>query len=515
LPVNTVTISVGDARVPQANGGRVRTWNTLRLHFQDKWQVHPRIALNYGLAWSMDRNLNYDVAAPQFLAPIVGESGLRPRRKEWKNFSPLFGFTWRPPASEQLLFRTGAALYFDFLLPQNLDAERVAYGPPGLNRQTFRGPGIVNTLQGIPNLPVGRTLDFRTPTSFTGLDLLAILPATRDALFQSLQVADPSLQQIQVTKTGGLLAGDFPVGSAVHANAGITHQWSQDFAIDADLVFRRFTHFAISTVDMSRALPVCEPAQRSDPYAHCLNGPINVAQPVGRSTYKGLLVRAEKRLTRNLWFVGSWAYSRHTGTSEAGANGFNLDNWHENTGPLATDFTHIFNLSGGARLPRGFRLGLNFSYLSAPPFSAYLDGIDLNGDGLTGDLLPGSSVRAFNRGMDRTDLDGLVRLFNQTHAGTTDAQGAFIAPLTLPERFWFGDSTHALDLRLSRVFRFAERYEMTLIGEVFNLYNAANLSGHSGDLTNSATFGQPTARSNQVFGSGGPRAVQFSARVRF
>jgi hypothetical protein len=54
-----------------------------------------------------------------------------------------------------------------------------------------------------------------------------------------------------------------------------------------------------------------------------------------------------------------------------------------------------------------------------------------------------------------------------------------------------------------------------LIGEVFNLYNAANLSGHSGDLTNSATFDQPAARSSQVFGSGGPRAVQFSARVRF
>lgn len=55
---------------------------------------------------------------------------------------------------------------------------------------------------------------------------------------------------------------------------------------------------------------------------------------------------------------------------------------------------------------------------------------------------------------------------------------------------------------------------MSLIGEVFNLYNKANLSGYSGDLT-SATFGQPTSRTTQAFGSGGPRAFQLAMRVSF
>jgi hypothetical protein len=55
---------------------------------------------------------------------------------------------------------------------------------------------------------------------------------------------------------------------------------------------------------------------------------------------------------------------------------------------------------------------------------------------------------------------------------------------------------------------------MTLIGEVFNLFNIANLSGHSGDLLG-AGFGQPTSRVTQVFGSGGPRAFQIAARVSF
>jgi hypothetical protein len=56
---------------------------------------------------------------------------------------------------------------------------------------------------------------------------------------------------------------------------------------------------------------------------------------------------------------------------------------------------------------------------------------------------------------------------------------------------------------------------LSLIGEVFNLYNAANLSGYSGDLTNPASFGQPTSRFTQVFGSGGPRAFQLGARINF
>ena len=59
-----------------------------------------------------------------------------------------------------------------------------------------------------------------------------------------------------------------------------------------------------------------------------------------------------------------------------------------------------------------------------------------------------------------------------------------------------------------------DRWSLSLIGEVFNLYNAANLSGYSNDLTSPA-FGQPTARFTQLFGSGGPRAFQLATRLSF
>jgi len=224
------------------------------------------------------------------------------------------------------------------------------------------------------------------------------------------------------------------------------------------------------------------------------------------------LLRADKRFSHGFQVLASYAYSSNTGTNNG--NGFNLDNWLQNNGPLPTDYTNILNLSAVLKLPMRFELGINFSYSSAPPFSAYLAGIDLNGDGITGDLLPGTTVNAFNRGMGRADLERLVTQFNSTYALTKDAQRRPIPSLELPANYSFGDNLHSLDLRLSRSFLFHERWRLLLIGEVFNLYNNANLTGYSGDLTSPA-FGQPTSRATQVFGSGGPRAFQLAMRLSF
>jgi hypothetical protein len=53
-----------------------------------------------------------------------------------------------------------------------------------------------------------------------------------------------------------------------------------------------------------------------------------------------------------------------------------------------------------------------------------------------------------------------------------------------------------------------------LIGEVFNMFNVANLDGYTGNLQ-SGSFATPTTRANQIFGSGGPRAFQLAARISF
>jgi hypothetical protein len=107
-----------------------------------------------------------------------------------------------------------------------------------------------------------------------------------------------------------------------------------------------------------------------------------------------------------------------------------------------------------------------------------------------------------------------VNAFNSTYKGGKDAGGNEIPSITLPSTFEFGDSFLTHDLRLGRDFTLHERWRMTLIGEVFNLFNIGNPSGRSGDLLNPG-FGRATSRVTQVFGSGGPRSFQVAARLSF
>jgi hypothetical protein len=349
----------------------------------------------------------------------------------------------------------------------------------------------------------------------------------RSSLLQDVANADQTVSAIQLTKqlTGtGVFLSDYKTSSALHSSFGVQREVSRDFVVSADFAYRHFVHLTLgSAVDLNHyrsfvngvrnpALPVCTSAQKNDPQVVCASGAIDAQEWQGRATYKGLLLRADKRFSHGFQVLGSYAYARNAGTSND--NGFNLYNWLQNTGPLQNDLTQILNISATTKLPWQFELGLNFSYSSAPPFSAYIGGIDFNGDGTTSDLLPGTTVDAFNRGMGRSDLERLVAQFNSAYAGTKDAAGRLIASVALPNHYSFGDSFHSLDLRLTRTFIFQDRWRLLLIGEVFNVYNHANLMGYSGDLA-TAGFGQPTTRATQVFGSGGPRAFQLAMRVSF
>ena len=71
-------------------------------------------------------------------------------------------------------------------------------------------------------------------------------------------------------------------------------------------------------------------------------------------------------------------------------------------------------------------------------------------------------------------------------------------------------------LRLSKAFELGRRpLRIIVFADVFNLFNTANLVQYGSNLAETASFGQPGGRSSPVFGSGGPRAVQFGGKVSF
>jgi hypothetical protein len=129
------------------------------------------------------------------------------------------------------------------------------------------------------------------------------------------------------------------------------------------------------------------------------------------------------------------------------------------------------------------------------------------------------SWNCINRGCGKAEVAAGVQTWNATNAGKRDARGQTIQPLALPANYTFGRPGSSQDVRVTKMFTFKENYKLSIFGEVFNVLNYANIGGISTtvDQATSGTFafGQPTSRAGQVFGSGGPRAIQIGGRFQF
>jgi hypothetical protein len=524
LPLLSFQTGIGDPGPPLFNRDKISRDDALRYYWQDTWRLRPHLTLNYGIAYAHHtQGLNLDLPKPAYLIPILGTIGLAPSRHDRNKWAPAVGFAWGVTKDNATVIRGGAGIYHDTLFWNDRILERAALAPLGGGRFRLDGSAIANPLPDVPGVSVGQALSFPNgPTAFRGADLLSILPALRAGLRQQFVNpfnTDLSVRNIEFFKSGiNLLAPDFTTPYAEHFNIGVQREITRDLVLSADFVFRQYIHVNLGPVDYNHwnsvrgpVIPRCSPAQQKDVKAQCSAGEITFHTSAGRSHYKGLLVRVDKRFSKRTQFLASYALSSNVGLE----NVHNKDDWFDSYGPLSSDQRHILNISGVVDLPRGFQISFISSVASKAPFTAFVSGIDFNGDGTNGDVLPGTKWNQFNRGLGKSDLIRLVDEFNRTHAGTKTSRGQLIPPITLPSNFEFGDGFSSQDLRLSKFLKFRERYTLTVLGEVFNLFNIANLSGYSGNLAQTSNFGQPTNRVSQVFGSGGPRAFQVAARFSF
>ena len=156
---------------------------------------------------------------------------------------------------------------------------------------------------------------------------------------------------------------------------------------------------------------------------------------------------------------------------------------------------------------------------------------DLNGDGISRTLLPGTlEHNTLGRSLKASELRELVDRYNadvelrtqrvtNTNGSTTVIRprtpfNQMISPITLPQQFSSGDTFITQDLRLTRRVTLGENRTLSLIAEVFNVFNVANVTGYS-NVLNQVNYGQPSTRAGQVYGSGGPRAFQFATHFEF
>ncbi|HJQ24007.1 MAG TPA: carboxypeptidase regulatory-like domain-containing protein [Blastocatellia bacterium] len=204
----------------------------------------------------------------------------------------------------------------------------------------------------------------------------------------------------------------------------------------------------------------------------------------GDSYYNGLLVSLNRRFKR--WVGARLSYTYSKAIDDAGnaffftpQDNFNL---RDDRGLSDNDQRHILAVSATLMVPES---------QSDSVWRRVVSGIQLNPIFRYGSALPFNIVTGGDRNNDTNVND---------------------RPLGVARNSGKGFDYAALDLRLSKTFRFAERVRVEALVESFNTLNRANFqlpnATFGAGATPLASFGKPTAAAD-------PRQIQFGLRVDF
>ncbi len=538
-------VGVGKVSLPAAyDYDQNKHYDQWRMFFQDVWKIRSNLTFNYGVAWNAQTGFfNSDLPRPSFLSPIVGTGdALAPTANNLTEFQPAVGFAWSPFKDNKTVIRGGGGIYWDSIPGYYKLREAAVIGPPGSARSTLAAsaftniyPGILDfSLLGAP-IPVGAPLPLSHLTNMTVAQFVNLVNQQLPAVAAILAPDNPirsgpfPYPNINFAKQGvEIYPSHFPFARSYQTSLGIQRDLGHGMVLTADWARRQGINVSLGEQDHNLfarylgtstpvpIIPLCASNLDHDPTHNCSTGTVTFWTAGGNAIYNGLLVRLNKRFSHRYQFQVSYAYQNAKSESV-----WDDTNYMAGYGEYLPH--HNLGFSGTVDLPWGFTLSLNSSMISTTPQTATVSGLIMPGTVPAGNTepLPGLKYGCLGAGgCSKADLQKAIDNFNNNIVGTKGANGAVIGPkLALPANYEFDEPSITQDFRLTKVFTFKERWKVSILGEMFNAFNIANLSSISHQLdpvgTTSFAFGQPTQRVNQTFGSAGPRAVQVGARVTF
>jgi hypothetical protein len=458
---------------------------------QDDWRVRPQLTLNVGLRYELDTDVK-NISRTSQLNPLILPFLQGKRGRDTNNFGPRVGFNYSAKDGRTSI-HGGYGIYYDRI---TLEIQSLERGLDGRALPIEVRAGPLFYIQGNPFDPVMGQFPPGAPTlanPFTGFPLVGAGAAGINIIDNNMQ--NPMVQQM---------------------NLGIQREFGSHYVLRADYLHNFGTHFIIGRTVGTVINPV-------------VGGPDSVTnlESSVKTKYDGLLLSVEKRFAHRYQFRASYTFSKAFNFANDDqipfSNGpLNPGNLNLEYGPTPNDQRHRFTFSGVWDLPAGIHLAPIFTLASGVPMDILVPG----GGQRIPQLQRNAGGRLFHNG---AELNAVLKQIN--------AAGGFGGdPLPLvSDRARFNDSFNSFDLRLSKVFRIGERVKIEPLVEVFNLFNITNVLGFSksnysgfsnvlvrdsNDPTSSgflrsSSFGQPVTTAGGVFGSGGPRAFQFAARVTF
>jgi hypothetical protein len=204
------------------------------------------------------------------------------------------------------------------------------------------------------------------------------------------------------------------------------------------------------------------------------------------SRYSALTAKLDKRMSHHYQFSVGHALSKlETTTADGlGLGGGTLVNRNvqANFGFAPLDRCHRLTFNGIVALAKGFRLSTIATIYSGVPNSILVGSADINGDGINGDLLPGTVRGAMGRDIsDVAALNSAIRNYSRTYGSTLNPRGQRLPfVVELPDGTRFDDSFISHDLQLSYGVKLHGRVRLEATAQVFNAFNISNLLGPAG-----------------------------------
>lgn len=449
---------------------------------QDEWRLSKTLTLSPGLRWEVDPppHGEHDADAYTLLGSAANPSTLQlaPRgtplwHTSWLNLAPRLGAAWSvsQKPGQELVLRAGAGLYF-----------ATGNGPAAAAFNAI-GFSATNHLQNVPVPVTSAQLDF--PTNPTA-------PYTNAFAFpRHLQLPLTFQWNVSVDRALGLnqLLNASWVGASGHRllDPRLTdiNVQNPDFGEIYTFPSGVMSSYESLQLKFQRSISPGVQALASYAWSHALD--------YGSTAPEFPLVYGNSDLDvrHNLQAVVSWQQHPRDG------------NW------LVRYFLGGWAADGRFTARTGFPVNLMGNLFSDPATGdRYLSGVDLvPGRPLYvyGSQYPGG--RAFNGGPNA--VNPAFVLPAGSNAGN--------APRNLVRDF--GDVQ--MNAAIAQDLHFSKWFNLHLRAEAFNLFNHPEL-GYIDPVVSNALFGQATLLLNQSFGSGGPlyepggpRSLQFSARIHF
>ncbi|MEK6321386.1 MAG: carboxypeptidase regulatory-like domain-containing protein [Acidobacteriota bacterium] len=545
-PVRDLSLGVGTGVLPFNTKGKTLN-HRLQFYGTDSWKITQNFTFNYGLAYRIDSNLwNHDQGHPALIAPLFGK-GTSASPKDTNNWAPRVGFAWDLAGNGRTVIRGGFGIYYDTAIDNLRLFERADLGPPG-SELFLVGSDIRSSL-----LPGGDGRFNAAPSAsgfITLRDMLAIFPAVRkDVESRAFNCTLPTSVECFHAVSGPLFSTEFQIPYSLQYAIGIQKELPGKMLLQADFSYRKGVHEVL--VYDANFNDSVDSNGNPTPTVRSIDFNVNYADSSAFSTYKGLLVRLNRRFSNSFQVTASYTLSRFKSFGGdalgLGSTISDRNDFRKEFGPGGLDQTHRLGMSvlwelpfykdSSSRLKKAVLGGWTVSAISATasglPFSAILpDFVDLTGTGSFFSYLPGANPGEVGRKINSlSKLNEIIRNYNSNRSklgvGGADPFGTELRELAeLPPGTNIGsDSLISQDIRLTKAFRFTESRRLDLIGEVFNVFNVANLTTFSDNVIpakdDAATPGfefttfRPTQRQTSVFGSGGPRSFQFALRFTF